>query len=99
MLSRLDGIVNLITGSLVLYSSIGLFALTLNARYTHAIGRVNDFIANMKVHLLPLFPDLKGNFLASTSRCIGQDFLYGWFIICRKICFVVVLHEVGRCLP
>jgi len=42
MLSRLDSIVNLITGSLVLFSSIGLFALTLNARYTHAIGRVRE---------------------------------------------------------
>ena len=42
MFDRLDGIVNLITGSLILFSSIGLFALTLNARYTHAIGRVRD---------------------------------------------------------
>ena len=42
MVSDLDGIVHLITGSLVLFSSIGLFALTLNARYTHAIGRVRE---------------------------------------------------------
>jgi len=42
MPSKLDDIVDLITGSLVLFSSIGLFALTLNARYTHAIGRVRD---------------------------------------------------------
>ena len=40
--SRLDGIVDLITGSLILFSSIGLFALTLNARYMHAAGRVRD---------------------------------------------------------
>lgn len=48
MLSRLDGIVDLITGSLVLFSSIGLFALTLNARYTHAIGRVRDIYDDLQ---------------------------------------------------
>lgn len=42
MQSQLEGIVELITGSLVLFSSIGIFVLTLNARYTHAIGRVRD---------------------------------------------------------
>jgi Protein of unknown function (DUF2721) len=48
MVSELDGIVNLITGSLVLFSSIGLFALTLNARYTHAIGRVRDLYDDLQ---------------------------------------------------
>lgn len=42
MLSNLDGVVELITSSLVLFSSIGIFVLTLNARYTHAIGRVRE---------------------------------------------------------
>lgn len=42
MLGQFDGIVNLITGSLVLFSSIGIFVLTLNARYTYAIGRVRE---------------------------------------------------------
>ena len=46
--SRLDGIVDLITGSLVLFSSIGLFALTLNARYTHAAGRVRDIYDDLQ---------------------------------------------------
>ncbi|MGZ4956117.1 MAG: DUF2721 domain-containing protein [Methylobacter sp.] len=49
MLSRLDGIVELITGSLVLFSSIGIFVLTLNARYTHAIGRVRDIYDELKI--------------------------------------------------
>ncbi len=48
MISELDGIVNLITGSLVLFSSIGLFALTLNARYTHAIGRVREIYDDLQ---------------------------------------------------
>ncbi|MGZ5007617.1 MAG: DUF2721 domain-containing protein [Methylobacter sp.] len=48
MLSKLDGIVELITGSLVLFSSIGIFVLTLNARYTHAIGRVRDIYEELK---------------------------------------------------
>ncbi len=48
MLSKLDGIVELITGSLVLFSSIGIFVLTLNARYTHAIGRVRDLYEELK---------------------------------------------------
>ncbi|MFZ2407755.1 MAG: DUF2721 domain-containing protein, partial [Methylobacter sp.] len=48
MLSRLDGIVELVTGSLVLFSSIGIFVLTLNARYTHAIGRVRDIYTELK---------------------------------------------------
>ena len=46
--SRLDGIVDLITGSLILFSSIGLFALTLNARYTHAVGRVRDIYDDLQ---------------------------------------------------
>ncbi|WP_333874747.1 DUF2721 domain-containing protein [Methylobacter sp.] len=49
MLSKLDGIVELITGSLVLFSSIGIFVLTLNARYTHAIGRVRDIYDELKI--------------------------------------------------
>ncbi|MBL6986167.1 MAG: DUF2721 domain-containing protein [Methylobacter sp.] len=48
MLSKLDGIVDLITSSLVLFSSIGIFVLTLNARYTHAIGRVRDIYDDLK---------------------------------------------------
>jgi len=46
--SQLEGIVELITGSLVLFSSIGIFVLTLNARYTHAIGRVRDIYDDLK---------------------------------------------------
>ncbi len=48
MLSKLDGIVELVTSSLVLFSSIGIFVLTLNARYTHAISRVRDLYEEMK---------------------------------------------------
>lgn len=48
MLSRLDGIVDLITGSLVFFSSIGIFVLTLNARYTHAIGRVREIYDDLQ---------------------------------------------------
>ena len=46
--SRLDSIVDLITDSLILFSSIGLFALTLNARYTHAAGRVRDIYDDLQ---------------------------------------------------
>jgi hypothetical protein len=49
MLSRLDGIVELVTSSLVLFSSIGIFVLTLNARYTHAISRARELYEEMKV--------------------------------------------------
>lgn len=38
----LDDVVSLVTSSLVLFSSIGIFVLTLNARYTHTIGRVRE---------------------------------------------------------
>jgi hypothetical protein len=48
VLSKLEGIVELITGSLVFFSSIGIFVLTLNARYTHAIGRVRDIYDDLK---------------------------------------------------
>lgn len=48
MLHKLDGIVELVTSSLVLFSSIGIFVLTLNARYTHAIGRVRDIYEELK---------------------------------------------------
>jgi hypothetical protein len=48
MLAKLDGIVELVTSSLVLFSSIGIFVLTLNARYTHAIGRVREIYDMLK---------------------------------------------------
>ncbi|MDI1230710.1 MAG: DUF2721 domain-containing protein [Methylobacter sp.] len=48
MLSKFDGIVELVTSSLVLFSSIGIFVLTLNARYTHAISRVRDIYDELK---------------------------------------------------
>ena len=46
--NQLNDIVGIITGSLVLFSSIGLFALTLNTRYTHAISRVRDIYQDVK---------------------------------------------------
>ena len=46
--NQLNDIVGIITGSLVLFSSIGLFALTLNTRYTHAISRVRDIYQEVK---------------------------------------------------
>jgi hypothetical protein len=49
MYSQLDGVVSLVTGSLVLFSSIGIFVLTLNARYTHAIGRVREIYDHLKL--------------------------------------------------
>ncbi len=48
MIAQLENIVNLITGSLVLFSSIGIFVLTLNARYTHAIARVREIYDEIK---------------------------------------------------
>lgn len=45
---QLDNVVNLVTGSLVLFSSIGIFVLTLNARYTQAISRVREIFDNLK---------------------------------------------------
>ena len=46
--NQLNDIVGIITGSLVLFSSIGLFALTLNTRYTHAISRVREIYQDVK---------------------------------------------------
>ena len=48
MESQLIGVVNLVTGSLVLFSSIGIFVLTLNARYTQAIARVREIYDHMQ---------------------------------------------------
>ena len=48
MQSKLDSIIDLVTHSLVLFSSIGIFVLTLNARYTHAISRVRDIYDELK---------------------------------------------------
>lgn len=48
MSSHLDAVLNLVTGSLVLFSSIGIFVLTLNARYTHVIGRVRELYDDLQ---------------------------------------------------
>jgi hypothetical protein len=52
VIAQLEGILNLVTGSLVLFSSIGIFVLTLNARYTHAIARV-------RVRVRELYDEIK----------------------------------------
>jgi Protein of unknown function (DUF2721) len=53
MNSQLDGITSLVTGSLVLFSSIGIFVLTLNARYTQAIARSREIFDLLKTSLEP----------------------------------------------
>jgi len=50
---QLDNVINLVTGSLVLFSSIGIFVLTLNARYTQAIGRVREIFDTLKTSTEP----------------------------------------------
>jgi hypothetical protein len=67
MLSKLDGIVELVTGSLVLFSSIGIFVLTLNARYTHAISRVRDIYTELKAS--PQQEKLEKELNAMVYRC------------------------------
>ncbi len=49
MHSHSESVVNLVTNSLVLFSSIGIFVLTLNARYTHAISRVREIFDHLKL--------------------------------------------------
>ncbi len=67
MLSQLDGVVELITSSLVLFSSIGIFVLTLNARYTHAIGRVREIYDDLKTN--PQGDKLEKELNAMVYRC------------------------------
>lgn len=45
----LNEVVSLVTSSLVLFSSIGIFVLTLNARYTHTLGRVREIFEELKI--------------------------------------------------
>lgn len=48
MNDQLDLIVNFVTGSLVLFSSIGIYVLTLNARYTQSTSRVRELYDRMQ---------------------------------------------------
>lgn len=45
----LDTVVNSVTSSLVLFSSIGIFVLTLNARYTQATSRLREIYDHLQV--------------------------------------------------
>ena len=45
----IDHIVSLITSSIIMFSSIGIFILTLNARYTQATGRVREVHEHLDV--------------------------------------------------
>jgi Protein of unknown function (DUF2721) len=67
MNSQLDGVINLVTGSLVLFSSIGIFVLTLNARYTQAIGRSREIFDLLKTSLEP--EKLEKELNAMVLRC------------------------------
>ncbi len=82
MLSKLDGIVELITSSLVLFSSIGIFVLTLNARYTHAIGRVREIYDELKtsLHAEKLAKELN----AMVYRCHVLKWSFG-LLLCSAI--------------
>lgn len=53
MNDQLDLIVNFVTGSLVLFSSIGIYVLTLNARYTQATSRVRELYDRMQTDQQP----------------------------------------------
>jgi hypothetical protein len=64
---QLDYVLNLVTGSLVLFSSIGIFVLTLNARYTQAIGRVREIFDHLKTS--PEHEKLERELNAMVFRC------------------------------
>ncbi|TAK62411.1 DUF2721 domain-containing protein [Methylobacter sp.] len=82
MLSRLDGIVELVTSSLVLFSSIGIFVLTLNARYTHAISRLRDIYTEMKASPKP--EKLEKELNAMVYRCHVLKWSFG-LLLCSAI--------------
>jgi len=82
LLSKLDGVVELVTGSLVLFSSIGIFVLTLNARYTHAIGRVRDIYDELKVSPEP--EKLEKELNAMVYRCHVLKWSFG-LLLCSAI--------------
>lgn len=81
MLPILDGIVSLVTSSLVLFSSIGIFVLTLNARYTHAIGRVREIYDQLQSsHASKLSKELD----AMVYRCHILKWSFG-LLLCSAI--------------
>jgi hypothetical protein len=82
MLSNLDGVVELITSSLVLFSSIGIFVLTLNARYTHAIGRVREIYDDLKTN--PQGDKLEKELNAMVYRCQVLKWSFG-LLLCSAI--------------
>lgn len=82
MLSKLDNIVDLITSSLVLFSSIGIFVLTLNARYTHAIGRVREVYKDIKTS--PDVARLEKELDIIVCRCHLLKWSFG-LILCSAI--------------
>jgi len=82
MLSKLDGVVELITSSLVLFSSIGIFVLTLNARYTHAIGRVRDIYDELKTSQNPR--KLERELNTMVYRCQVLKWSFG-LLLCSAI--------------
>jgi hypothetical protein len=82
MLSKLDGIVELVTSSLVLFSSIGIFVLTLNARYTHAIGRVRDLYEEMKTSTNSTKMEIELN--SMVRRCHVLKWSFG-LLLCSAI--------------
>jgi Protein of unknown function (DUF2721). len=82
MLSKLDGIVELISSSLVLFSSIGIFVLTLNARYTHAIGRARDLYTELKTSQEP--DKMERELNAMVYRCHVLKWSFG-LLLCSAI--------------
>ncbi len=82
MISQLEDVVNLVTGSLVLFSSIGIFVLTLNARYTHVIGRVREIYDHLIISPEP--EKLEKELDALVFRCHLLKWSFG-LLLCSAI--------------
>lgn len=88
MNAELTEVLDLVTGSLVLFSSIGIFVLTLNARYTQAIGRVREIFDLLKTS--PDHEKLEKELNAILFRCHLLKWSFG-LLICSAICSCIFL--------
>jgi hypothetical protein len=93
MATQLEDVVNLVTGSLVLFSSIGIFVLTLNARYTQSIGRVREIYDHKKTSLEP--DKLEKELNVMVFRCHLLKWSFG-LLLCSAICSgIFLLCSIG----
>lgn len=101
-MTEIHNSINMVTGSLVLLSALGLWALTLSNRYTHVLTRIREFYEENAAKeelnfLIRRAQHLKRSFLALIVGGICSSvFLIGTALsVCEELLMIVMVVNLS----